>query len=227
MQKSLSFFCLTAMITCFISSTVQAQDRVIVVPMGGTNSPNPKDQGVAELTCPGHSVPIGIDDTWNVICSIKTVFVSSEIYSGNLGGLAGADAKCNALASAAGLKGTYMAWLSDSTRSPATRFNDYEYNNYALTDGTSIAYSWADLIDSSLLHAINLDEDGQATSSSHVWTNTWQDGTAANFSCADWTSSDAENLGGRGTTYLTNLLWTNNGAPFCNAAQYPIYCFEQ
>ena len=44
----------------------------------------------------------------------KTVFVSSQTYDGNLGGLAGADAKCQGLADAAGLKGTFKALLLDS-----------------------------------------------------------------------------------------------------------------
>jgi hypothetical protein len=43
---------------------------------------------------------------------VKRVFVTSTGYPGNLGGLAGADAKCQERATAAGLGGTFKAWLS-------------------------------------------------------------------------------------------------------------------
>src|SRR5215212_6677746 len=42
-----------------------------------------------------------------------SVFLSSITYDGNLGGLSGADAKCQGLAAVAGLPGIYKAWLSD------------------------------------------------------------------------------------------------------------------
>ena len=42
----------------------------------------------------------------------KTVFVTSATYDGNFGTLANADANCQGLADAAGLGGTYKAWLS-------------------------------------------------------------------------------------------------------------------
>ena len=51
----------------------------------------------------------------------KRVFVTSTTYKGNLGGLAGADAKCQTRANAASLGGTWKAWLSDSTTSAASR----------------------------------------------------------------------------------------------------------
>ena len=45
----------------------------------------------------------------------RIVFVTSEIYLGNLGGIAGAHSKCQALANAAGISGTFRPWLSSST----------------------------------------------------------------------------------------------------------------
>jgi len=56
----------------------------------------------------------------------KTVFVTSASFKGkNLGGLAGADSKCQAEADDPASivpSGTYMAWLSDGTDSRNTRF---------------------------------------------------------------------------------------------------------
>jgi cysteine-rich repeat protein len=68
----------------------------------------------------------------------RIVFVTSEIYTGNLGGLAGADAKCQSLADAAGLPGNYMAWLSTGASSPSTRFTQSP-NPYVLVNGTKVA----------------------------------------------------------------------------------------
>ena len=51
-----------------------------------------------------------------------TFFVTSQQNSGNLGGLAGADAKCQSRANTGGLPGSYGAWLSTGQGSPQSRF---------------------------------------------------------------------------------------------------------
>ncbi|MCA9638830.1 MAG: DUF4215 domain-containing protein, partial [Myxococcales bacterium] len=53
----------------------------------------------------------------------RHVFVTDETYNGALGGLAGADQKCQASASAANLPGSYYAWVSASDGSPSSRFS--------------------------------------------------------------------------------------------------------
>ena len=53
------------------------------------------------------------------------VFVSSQRYQGDMGGVGGvrgADRACNDLAQTAGLPGTYKAWLSDTNHAPVTTF---------------------------------------------------------------------------------------------------------
>ncbi len=83
----------------------------------------------------------------------KTVFVTSITFDGNTGGLAGADEKCQADADRPASivpEGTYLAWLSDGTDSPDTRFTKSSHP-YILPDGTMIAEDSADLTDGSLL----------------------------------------------------------------------------
>ncbi len=53
----------------------------------------------------------------------KYVFVTSETYNGDLGGLSGADSKCNALAKAGGMPGTYKAFLADTNNDINARFS--------------------------------------------------------------------------------------------------------
>ena len=73
---------------------------------------DPEDPNVAELTC--------TDD-----CHIerKVIFVTSATYNGKLGGLDGADAICQSLATAAGLADptTYRAWLPRPLHPPGWR----------------------------------------------------------------------------------------------------------
>src|SRR4051794_402552 len=76
--------------------------------------------------------------------SSSCVFVSSALYSGALGGLSGADSKCQGLAAAAGLPGSYKAWLADTTGAPISRFV-HSTGPYRLVNGTTIAANWTDL----------------------------------------------------------------------------------
>ncbi len=76
----------------------------------------------AKLTCAcadnatGEQLCDGSRTFLDCICpSSKRIFVTSTLYSGNLGGLSGADAKCLTAAQSVNLPGTWKAWLSSST----------------------------------------------------------------------------------------------------------------
>jgi cysteine-rich repeat protein len=179
------------------------------------------------------------NDGCSITCAIdrRFVFVTSQLYEGTMGGLAGADAKCQMLADNAGLPGTYMAWLSTSQQSPSTRFTQSD-QPYYLVDGTKIADNWDDLTDSSLDSAIDTTEAGDPA----VWealcnniyilgvhSNTRTDGTlfSASTTCANWTSK--VNVEGHwGRVDQVNLYWTS----YCTSSNHctallPIYCFQQ
>jgi len=188
--------------------------------------------GVAAFGTPG---PATADDGKN--SQGKTVFVTSQIYNGDLGGLQGADQKCQALAKAAHLKGTYLAWLSDTTASPSTRFVKSKAP-YKLVDGTVIATSWADLTDGTLQHPINLTElrGAPAPTSPGVWTGTNPDGTAymnpdpSVRNCSNWSTvgTTADPVAGLlgDTNANTGGNWTSAGALPCEDTWH-LYCFQQ
>lgn len=163
----------------------------------------------------------------------KRVFVTSTTYNGNLGGLSGADAKCQARADIANLGGTWKAWLTDDQINAASRFS-HNSGPYKLINGTLIANNWLDLTDGSLQAAINITELNQTMNSWGIWTNTQIDGTLMNYgstSCSNWSSSTKGVYGGLGSninvsTPVTNSLWTWNSSDYCSNA-YPLYCFEQ
>ncbi len=157
---------------------------------------------------------------------IKAVFVTSATFNGNLGGLAGADAECQAAANASSVvPGTnegavYKAWLSDSTGSPRTRFTR-STGPYALPNGTTVALNYSDLTDGSLLHSIDVDENGAELSGPLVWTHTLEDGSpVAQFNaCSDWLSSastGAPDVAELGSTEATNASWTMETLDRCS-----------
>lgn len=101
------------------------------------------------------------------------VFVSSATYPGDMGGLAGADAKCQALADAAGatnatygfLSGrSWKAWLSSELEEtgPRFRFNGSSLPYYLVDNATMIAPNFTTFIEPTiaLLAPINLTEIG-------------------------------------------------------------------
>ena len=122
----------------------------------------------------------------------KTVFVTSAKFKGSLGGLAGADDKCQAEADGRASivpSGTYLAWLSDGTDSPDTRFTKSAHP-YMLPDGTKIAENFTDLTDGSVLNKINSDPTGKPLGLQLFWTGTKSDGTTSQnlVTCHGWTS---------------------------------------
>jgi hypothetical protein len=175
------------------------------------------------------------------VTNTKTVFVTSQTFQGGkLGGLTGADAICQRLAKAAGLTGTFLAWLSDSTGSPATRFTK-DGGPYQLTDGTEIARNWIDLTNTGVESGISLTE--RRTAPPHattpfcgplaVWTDTGFHGTLEepDRSCDDWSNIDG--TGGALGVASSVFNWTfqcDETAPSTRepcAATAPLYCFEQ
>jgi hypothetical protein len=160
----------------------------------------------------------------------KTVFVTSVAYGPNLGGLAGADAKCQTLAKVAGLPGIYKAWLSDGTASAAQRLT-HATVPYLLVDGAVVATSWAGL-SGNLKVAINRTEKGTVLpppqdpfDACRVWTNTkvggakYYDGS----DCGSWSSDIGSAILGN---YASTVNWTVTCSGPCTFLAH-LYCFEQ
>ena len=167
------------------------------------------------------------------LCGPKLVFVSSAAYTGNLGGLTGADAKCQALATAAGFPGTFKAWLSDTTNSPSTRFTHWPLG-YVRVDGVMVASSWADLTDGSLTAPINRDEYNNEILYELVWTETDATGimlvqncSTYSKTCNDFKSESLEDCAVTGSPSATNGGWTASEYPSMCYFNNRLYCFQQ
>jgi hypothetical protein len=157
---------------------------------------------------------------------VRIVFATSTLYQGaDLVSALDADAECASRASAAGLSGTFMAWVSDSTTSPDARFTQAAVS-YVLLDGTQVANDYADLTNNNIDNPIDVDEFQTAVAASSVWTGTGTDGTAGADHCVDWTSSGSGESAVAGSTGATNGGWTDGGTLTCENT-FRIYCFEQ
>ena len=170
--------------------------------------------------------------TPTVAPSYKRVFVTSQHYNGNLGGLDGADAICQTTADNKGLGGVWKAWLSDYHTSVKDRLNHHT-GSYVLLDGRNIANSWDDLTDGISNDYINLSENNTPIDEQLVWTQTNTDGSSGQRnSCQNWTngadnySGDGGNTTLRSCSYDVCVTWTTHYGGVCNALGH-LYCFEQ
>ncbi len=160
------------------------------------------------------------------------VFVTSERYPGTFGGIVEADEHCSELASAAGLPGLYLAWLSAGSDTPQSRFVQSPLP-YILRDGSPLANSWDDLTDGDRLHPINQTETGEplpgmpgCVAETAVWSATKANGSSlgTDFQCLGW--SFPLGSGRSGDPWATGGTWTNNCSITCQTA-LRFYCFEQ
>ena len=162
----------------------------------------------------------------------KIIFASSATYTGDLGGLSGADQKCGALASAAGLSGTYKAWLSVLGTSASSRLSHSAYA-YVDTLGQLIATNWADLTDGSIANPINIDENKTGPVYFDAYTGTdyrgmyYDDGIGNDFTCSGWTAAPSNGIGGwSGDMESTGFDWAGDGIGYCDAPNH-LYCIQQ
>lgn len=158
----------------------------------------------------------------------RVAFVSSLSKDGNFGSVSGADKKCQQMARAADLAGTYKAWLSDDVSNPNMSFSQ-STDPYVRVDGTVIANDWAGLTSGNLLAPINLDERSRVLPDSaleQVWSGTLIDGTPGPDHCSGWTDRSTSTAGGIGNPWFTNAGWTDLSTFVC-AIPLHFYCFEQ
>ncbi|SFF16836.1 Protein of unknown function [Nannocystis exedens] len=151
-------------------------------------------------------------------------------FTGNLGGLSGADEECALAADAVKLPnaGSFKAWLSNGSNWPAKRLDTAYSGMYVLTDGTVVAENgWADLTDGELLHPVDLSETKMKVNAA-PWTNTKADGTSVGAShCESWTEEMMPQIvGAFGSTNATDARWTDAMGTSSCTGEFPLYCIE-
>lgn len=156
------------------------------------------------------------------------VFVTKAAFQGNFGGLAGADARCQAAAQQAGLPGAFRAWLSTAAQPADTRLVHKEVP-YVMPGGIQVADNYLDLTDGRLDHPIDRTEYGKTVPSPFLArTATAADGRALSPTCSDWTSRRRYDGGAWGATDAITAAWSHTGV-FPGRCDYlaHLYCLEQ
>lgn len=148
-------------------------------------------------------------DVFNRSDEPRIIFVSSDVYSSDLGGLEGADQICTELALAAGLDGEWMALLS--TSEVHARDRTVHTGTYINTAGSVVSFNgfqdaWDGQEPSAIYKSVRYNEFGERLGdedTNHplpVWTGSGYDGRYVDFptckgkgsSCKDWTWTGEE-----------------------------------
>ncbi|MCO4753611.1 MAG: DUF1554 domain-containing protein [Bacteriovoracaceae bacterium] len=157
------------------------------------------------------------------------VFVTSTTTTGAFGGISGADSICLSRAQSSGLKKNYKAILSDSTNDAKDRLSllgaVYKFNSES--EKEKIVQLGVDLWESSLLSAIDRDEQFN-TVSGLVWTGTESEGRSGfSTDCNDWSSSSSADAATVGDTTMTDDRYIEVGIDESCDRSLRIYCISQ
>jgi hypothetical protein len=160
----------------------------------------------------------------------RRAFVTEQAMTvPQIGGVTGADDRCQMIASTLKLGGQWRAWLSDEANasSVAQRFNTQPVAPYMLLDFTPIADSFTQLTtDFGLDHPIDLTENlNTVMGAAAVWTGTTPAGAASGADCNGWNEVDGEVT--IGNAAVTTEEWTQQETNGSCGETAQLYCFEQ
>lgn len=173
----------------------------------------------------------------------RVLFITSEEFTGALGGVSGGDLKCRTAALAADLPNAteYRAWLSDETMAPINRFAQWGTPTIPiiLVGGLIVADDFDELTDFGPRTGIARTQSGDVLFNARVWTNTSAFGEvfSATNHCAGWTSASDLLLARTGLnalpvedgpdweTWRDDRLWTNYAGRLCNLPAH-LYCID-
>lgn len=186
----------------------------------------------------GNQAPCSTGCTWEG----RVAFMTSAVYTGDLGGLDGADVLCQEHAGAAGMVrwDMFRAWLSGDALGPLDRFTAIPVRPILLPNGELIADSLNDLVLGGPGEGIRVDEFGAPLPSSLVWTNTGINGEpfSAVNDCSGWSSAMPGLSAVAGISHVPHepedaweqwqgeRHWTEKLGRACNLLAR-LYCFEQ
>jgi hypothetical protein len=159
--------------------------------------------------------------------SVKRMFASAQVVTGNIGGLTGADALCTNWANAANLGGTWKAFLSTTGVNAPSRLAEVgpwynitrQYKVFNNKTGFTVG-------------AINpIRTEYNVVATGDAWTGTTASGSADVVNCSNWTTAGTSFYASAGTPSLTladGAGWMAKGgnAPACGGS-LRLYCFEQ
>ncbi len=224
-------------------------DDVVISNAGTGTITVDTDAAIKTLTLSGGHKVILSTNKLTIVDYLK-VFVTSVEGKGNLGswadaggqtGLAAGDAICQARASAAGLSGTYKAWLSDSTTDAYCHIHGLTGKKavncgqvslptaagpWVRTDGHPFAGTINELINNGQVYTpARYDENGAILSAKNYFTGTDPNGAASAGHCSNWTNDTNSYSARFGYTEGTTGFWTSYGGIGCDGS-IRLLCFQ-
>lgn len=164
----------------------------------------------------------------------KYVFVTKGDFTADLGGVMGADHKCQTAAMMANLAGDWVAWTSDDQSKPTDRLGLMigSLTPYRRLDDSPVTVGLAGLtstVSTAFQHGIDWTEAGTSVSSEHVWTGTKPTGGPSGASCGGWMPGAVPtSVGTYGVAGATDGTWTRLMEKACdNTAKGHLYCFQK
>jgi hypothetical protein len=157
----------------------------------------------------------------------RTIFVTGGRFTGDLGGLDGGDAKCQAAAADAGLEGAFKAWLNAGA-APESRLV-LDAGPLRLPSGAIVAASVKDLATSGPMIGIALDERGNRVDGGDcddgvvAWIGSATEPTGK-ASCNAWTARFGTTL--VGLVGATGSTWAAACQHSCSDTA-ALYCLQQ
>jgi hypothetical protein len=146
----------------------------------------------------------------------KRAFVTSTTYAGALGGVPAADGFCQSSATAAGLPGTYHAWISDRTTSAWDHVQ--EAGPWSNTDDVEVFAAKASILLGPA--APLLDENGfDLVSTAGAWSGADNAGNASGRDCQGWTDATSAQ---KGSAYASGSV-----VELACDQKAPLLCLEQ
>ncbi len=148
---------------------------------------------------------------------------AEQRISGALGGVAGADLKCNSLATAAGIPGTYRAWISVAGTNAADRITSN--GPWYLVGGQLVASTKGELVGGGRLkHGSDHDEKNihAPAAEDRVWTGTAPNGTFDGPECGVWSGGGQARVG---EAEFSDGRWSSSTVEACGQVNR-VYCFE-
>ena len=199
-----------------------ACNPIMVTPKGPTPTPQPgsptRTFTITNTPTISYTPTITFTPTLTFTPAPKRIFVTSTNYQGNLGGLSGADAICNARAAAATLGGTWVAFLDTSTTTAVSRI---PYATWIRMDGVTVFNSTNDIAaGANPLVPPDLDEFGNPATIA-VWTGVPSD------NCSNWTSNSGGLDAGVGFPDYVSPCWYFCYSYYGCEDSICLYCLEK
>ncbi len=163
--------------------------------------------------------------------SERRMFVTSQSYAGDFGGVAAADSICQVLSQAAVLGGRWKAFLSDSTAGALERLQEAG-PWFRIENGSRKTKVFNNRVGFTVgaLATINDEYGNSVVNNGRVWTGTRADGgTDGAQTCSEWSSTAGYGTDGNPNALIEGgpkWMHSGEGASPCNLRKR-LYCFEQ